>query len=310
MINLKKLIESIIEDLTNDAPISRILLKAQAIAFYIKDETFANWIKFEQNGYKNIEELPEYRKIICGVKANIFIPFKGILTNVIVPIDAIMDRKIREFLSTITILKPISVIEEMEKADNGNELRMNAPIITYGAINQLYPNANVENVWKFTDISAVSAIINIVKTKLLDFFLEFEQQINIDVNFDVMTNKEKIQTIMNQTIRAGIVHTGNGNVSIVDSKITGGNDNITLSSLNKNAINKIIKEIETVNEKYNNDDLAYELEELRREMSKPQQNPRSIKRVFNAMKGIASGIIANELTPIVNKGLDILSQII
>ena len=62
MIDLKKQIESIIEDLANDAPISRILLKAQTIAFYIKDDSFTNWIKNEQNGYSTINDLPEYRK--------------------------------------------------------------------------------------------------------------------------------------------------------------------------------------------------------------------------------------------------------
>lgn len=308
--DLKKQIESIIEDLANDAPISRILLKAQAIAFYIKDETFANWIKAEQNGYVSYKNLPEYRKVKCGVKANISVPFRGMYTNMDVPVDAIGNKEIREILSTILFLEPISEIEEMGKADDSNSLRMNVPAFTYSTINQFYPHGNVEGAWKFTNTSTATAIISIVKTKLLDFFLNFEQQISIDVNFDVMANKEKIQTIVNQFIKAGVVNTGNGSVSVTRSEIIEGNDYVTLSCLERNAFTNIIKEIETINEKYNNEDLAYELSEIRKEMSKPQQDPRFIKQVFNAIKGISSGIIANELTPIVEKGIEVLSKII
>lgn len=92
MIDLKKQIESIIEDLANDAPISRILLKAQTIAFYIKDESFTNWIKNEQNGYSTINDLPEYRKAKCEVKAKVFTPFQG-SSEFFVPVDAIKDKK-------------------------------------------------------------------------------------------------------------------------------------------------------------------------------------------------------------------------
>ena len=39
-----------------------------------------------------------------------------------------------------------------------------------------------------------------------------------------MANKEKIQTIVNQTINAGVVNTGNGSVSVNQSEIIGGNN--------------------------------------------------------------------------------------
>ena len=49
----KELIDSIIRDLTNDAPISRIMLKAQAIASVLGIDDFSSWVKKEQaNGNK------------------------------------------------------------------------------------------------------------------------------------------------------------------------------------------------------------------------------------------------------------------
>lgn len=286
MIDLKKQIESIIEDLANDAPISRILLKAQTIAFYIKDETFTNWIKAEQNGYASDKNLPEYRKVKCGVKANISIPFRGMYTNMDVPVDAIKNKEIREILSTIIFLEPISEIEEMGKADNSNSLRMNVPAFTYSTIRQFYPHGNVEGAWKFTNTSTATAIISIVKTKLLDFFLNFEQQIDVDVNFDVMANKEKIQTIINQTIKAGVVNTGNGNVSVSGSEIIGGNDNINISKDVINKTKEILHQIESIEKKLDEDeqDMAQYIFEIKQELDSKMPQPAIIKRALRALK--------------------------
>lgn len=286
MIDLKKQIESIIEDLANDAPIARILLKAQTIAFYIKDDTFTHWIKAEQNGYEDIKSIPEYRKVKCGVKANISIPFRGIFTNMDVPVDAIKNITIKESLSHIIFLEPISEIEEMSKADDGKSLRMNVPAFAYNTINQFYPHGNIEGAWKFTNPSAATAIISIVKSKLLDFFLNFEQEIDINVNFDIMANKEKIQTIMNQTINAGVVNTGNGNVSVSHSEIIGGNKTEGIPNDTSEKIKELLKQIESLEKKVDEDeqDMAQYIFEIKQELDSKMPQPAIIKRALRALK--------------------------
>ena len=286
MIDLKKQIESIIEDLANDASIARILLKAQTIAFYIKDDTFTRWIKAEQNGYEDIKSIPDYRKVKCGVKANVSIPFRGIFTNMIVPVDAIENKKIRESLSHIIVTEPISEIEEMGKADNEKSLRMNVPAFAYNAINQFYPNGNIEDAWKFTNPSSASAIISIVKSKLLDFFLNFEQEIDINVNFDVMANKEKIQTIVNQTINAGVVNTGDGSVSINQSEIIRGNKTTSIPNETCEKIKGLLKQMESLEKKMDNDeqDMAQYIFEIKQELDSKMPQPAIIKRALRALK--------------------------
>lgn len=286
MIDLKKQIESIIEDLANDASIARILLKAQTIAFYIKDDTFTRWIKAEQNGYEDIKSIPDYRKVKCGVKANVSIPFRGIFTNMIVPVDAIENKKIRESLSHIIVTEPISGIEEMGKADNEKSLRMNVPAFAYNAINQFYPNGNIEDAWKFTNPSSASAIISIVKSKLLDFFLNFEQEIDINVNFDVMANKEKIQTIVNQTINAGVVNTGDGSVSINQSEIIRGNKTTSIPNETCEKIKGLLKQMESLEKKMDNDeqDMAQYIFEIKQELDSKMPQPAIVKRALRALK--------------------------
>lgn len=302
MIDLKKQIESIIEDLVNDSSISRILLKAQTIAFSIKNETFSQWVKAEQNGYKDFKSVPEYRKVKCGVKANISIPFRGIITNMTVPVDAIEDKRIQEMLSHIIFMEPITQIEEIGKANNKNSLRMNVPAFTYGTINEFFPHGNIEDAWKYTNPSSALSIVSIVKSKLLDFFLNIEKEIDINVNFNVMANREKIQTIMNQTIKAGVVNTGNGSISIRQSEIVGGNKTTDIPNEICERIKSLLKQIETLENRIDDDeqDIAQYIFEIKEELESKMPKPAIIKRTLRALKTLET--VATE--KVIEHGLD------
>ena len=54
--------------------------------------------------------------------------------------------------------------------------------------------------------------------------------------------------------------------------------------------------------------MANEIIEIKDGLAKPTQNPKFLKRAFNAMKGIAIGITANELTPIIDQGLELINN--
>ena len=308
MINIKKQIESIIEDLGNDESTSKLLLKAQAIAFYLKDDTFTNWINNEQNGYKSKLYLPEYRKINCTIQVDVFIPFRGIIYVDDFPIDSIKNKAIREELSHMCFCNPISMIEQMGNSHECGLLKMNAPAYTYSYINKQFPEGSIEGVRKLTNTSSAKAIVDSVKSKLLEFFLLLEEQFDLNINFDIMANKEKIQNIVNQTINAGVVNTGDGHISITSSEIIGGNQNVSISATNKKELTDIIERIEEINKRYNDEDLANEITMVKDDIAKPAQNPKFIKRAFNAMKGIAVGITANELTPIIDQGLELIKN--
>lgn len=308
--NIKTLIESIIMDLTSNESISTIMLKAQAIAFYIKDEAFSNWIKLEQNGYSNKNDIPEYRKKACAVKVDLSLHHQArILYGLDFPADAIQDDFVKNYLSYIYFNNPISDLEQYCNNPGNGVISENVIVRAFPYINKHYPKGNIEGAHKIADISSVKSIIDIVKSKLLEFFLNFEEQIDLNINFDVMANKEKIKNIYNQTINAGVVNNGNGNITISQSEIIGGNENVTITKSDKNNLEEIISEIENINARYNNTDIANEIEEIKVELQKSQQNPRFIKRAFNTIKGIAVGIAANEFTLLVDKGLELIRNI-
>ena len=111
--DIKKLIESIIEDLVNDVPISKILLKAQTIAYTLNNEEFKKWIEQEQNGYPNKKSIPDYRVIPCSIKVDIALPFQRIYRNYLIPSDFIQDKQDRDFLCVARITESISSLENM-----------------------------------------------------------------------------------------------------------------------------------------------------------------------------------------------------
>ena len=82
-----------------------------------------------------------------------------------------------------------------------------------------------------------------------------------------------------------------------------------MSSTSKEELKDILNRIEEINKKYDNEDIVYEISEIRNDLEKPNQNLRFIKRAFNAMKGVAIGIMANELTPLIDKGIELLSNL-
>ncbi|MEO7044575.1 MAG: hypothetical protein ABI091_04660 [Ferruginibacter sp.] len=89
-------------------------------------------------------------------------------------------------------------------------------------------------------------IIDTFKSKLLQFFLELNEDIGINVDFDAIQNKNKIEKIMNTTINAGVVTTGkNASISISNSNINGGqNSTIIISKTTSREIEEVLKLIE------------------------------------------------------------------
>lgn len=79
---MKEIINKIIQDLGDDKPIKGILLKAQIVASKLGNNDFEMWIRNEQNGYPDAENLPDYRILNAIVKANVSQPFVGMYQNI------------------------------------------------------------------------------------------------------------------------------------------------------------------------------------------------------------------------------------
>lgn len=290
----KKLIENIIEDLVNDVPIPKIMLKAQAIAYSLNNAEFKEWIDHEQNGYPNNKSIPEYRVIPCSLKVDIALPFQRIYRNYLIPADLIQNKQDRDFLRFARLTESISSLENMiTDLDNQKALAMFVPGSLWSSINKcLDSDANIIAACKEISPSSVKGVLESFKSKLLKFFLELSVQ---EIDLSIMTNREKIATIMNQTINAG-VYSNKGDVSIANSTVIGGqNNSVLISQDQKHEIESVLRQVEELKQNIYADeqDIAEVVLEIRSELEKATPSKRLLKRGMQALKSF-QGVIAEK----------------
>lgn len=291
----KKLIENIIEDLVNDVPISKIMLKAQTIAYSLNNAEFKDWIDHEQNGYPNNKSIPEYRVISCSLKVDISLPFQRIYRNYLIPVDLIQNEREREFLRFARLTESISSLENMiTDFDNQKTLALLVPGFLWSSINKcLDCNASIIAACQEISPSSIKGVLDSFKSKLLKFFLELSVQMEIDLN--IMTNCEKIATIMNQTINAG-VYSNKGDVSIANSTIVGEqNNSVSISQELKSEIESVLRQVEELKQNIDADeqDIAEVVLEIRSELENAFPSKRLLKRGMQALKSF-QGVIAEK----------------
>ena len=304
----KKLIENIIEDLVNDVPISKIMLKAQTIAYSLNNAEFKEWIDYEQNGYPNTKMIPEYRVIPCSLKVNIALPFNQIMRNYHIPVDFITDKQEREYLKVARLTESITSLENMTiNVDDEKSLVLMVPGGLWRSINKCIVN-NGEIIAAYQEItpSSINGIVDSFKSKLLKFFLELSVQIQIDL--DVITNREKITNIMNQTINTGVYNTG-GDVSVANSTIIGGyNSSVSISQDLRHEIESVLGQIEELKQNIDADeeDVAEVVMDIRSELENGTPSKRLLKRGMQALKSFNS-VVAEKA---IEYGIDqILTQL-
>lgn len=291
----KKLIENIIEDLVNDVPISKIMLKAQTIAYSLNNAEFKEWIDHEQNGYPSTKMIPEYRVIPCSLKVNIALPFKQIMRNYHIPVDLIEDKQDREYLKVARLTESLTSLANMTiNLDDEKSLVLMVPGGLWRSINKcIVSDGEVIAAYQEITPSSINGIVDSFKSKLLKFFLELSAQIQIDL--DVITNREKIANIMNQTINAG-VYSNKGDVSIANSTIIGGqNNSVSIPQELKCEIESVLRQVEELKQNIDADeqDIAEVVLEIRSELKNASPSKRLLKRGMQALKSF-QGIIAEK----------------
>lgn len=309
MNTLKSLVDSVISDLTENKSIESILLKTQTISHYLKDEEFSTWIKHELNGYGDDEyPLPDYRKINCIVKVDISQPFGRMAKNYPFPCEYIKDDKIRERMTHMAVFESLSEIELMMKDDkHGNDLTMAVPQYIVQNYMEKYVEGYILVANQHINMNNIQAVIPKFKSLLLTFFLELNDKMNWELNFDVMATKQIIKQIMvTNNINAAVVATegstiSTGAVSVENSHI----GNVAYSNEQKEFLS-VLKDIEKLVKESGNQNLKDSVDIVKAETQKPKWNKKLMTMGLNAIKGIANGFVVKGLMTLVEKAIVML----
>lgn len=313
-INIKGMIESVINDLSLNEPIQDYALKIKLIAYYVKNKKFSNWVKNELEGYIDINDLPSYRLINTQIIANILID-NGVksasIENHVMPLASLNNAELIKELSTIKLKESILGLEKMAMSNKG----LGYTITEYERyhLNKIYEYSTILSAHKrLSSIDCENAIFAF-KSTLLDLFVELNDTIfNDQLDFDIMSKKQEVEKIVSQTINTGIYISDNGIANVNSSQVVGGNNNkLVIPDYKKEELKEIIDQIDNLSRSINEyDEITDEIIKIKIELERITQNPKMIKSALNAIKGIAVGVGANQLTPYVSKGLDWLKTLL
>lgn len=305
MIEIKELINVIIQDLGEDKSIKGILLKSQIVASKLNNEELKTWIENEQNGYKDAENLPAYRILNATVKGDISIPYRGLVTNYTIPGGIYDDPIIEDCMSKVRIIHSLSEIETIYNNKKNGNISTNLPAMAYDEVNK-HISGNVLTLKQEFPVSSLIQIVNTFKSKLLSFFLELDKEIGFGIDFSKIEGQNKLNQIMNNYyINSVVANTGSGSVQTGDIQ-----DNTSVQMITeqeqKDKLLDLVSQLIDKTKDINNKDLKESIQIISDECKKPTWNKKILRMAFNAIKGIATGIAANQLTPVVTSALALL----
>lgn len=301
MLNFKELAENILTDLMNNGSLSDILLKTKIFATKRGDNELISWISKELDGYGS-EKPPKYRILNCGLTVDVFIPLRG-TTCIDFPIDRINDDTIRNRLSSIAFLNPITEIENLCKDDSNYGLvKMKVPVDVYPFMSR-FINGQIQDVYQYVTTAAVLQILTSVKSLLIDFLLKVSDEEQINFNSFIQTKPNMI------TINAGIVNTGSGDVNAQGSTIVVGDNNI-ISEDNKQELLRILAEIDRIAASQSNSEYEEVSKDIKSELQKEKPEKKYLKRCFQLIPSflidVAASVSGNGLTQLIKSALDLL----
>ena len=198
----KELINKLILDLAQDAPMSQVMLMAQAVSFELQNKLFSDWVRKEQRGYDKCKdsEIPFYREVSCILKVDIFIPFRGMITNFTVPEGAIKDSMVKKFVTSVKLPQSLSELEEIQKNNVDSTLRLGVPSNIFPYIDSVLNNGTVQGATRMISSTTPSLIINRVKAKMLDYFSFMSKQVDMDADFHESSIQKQLDNLFNSYI--------------------------------------------------------------------------------------------------------------
>lgn len=225
---MKNRFEEIIDDLVNPSVrLSDILRKASIVASQLKNDEFKEWLRQEQNGYKSLESIPEYRHLTTHLVGQFSGPFGRSISNAPIPFAALPGRA-RDNFKKMKMSQGISNLEATIAGGEGDTLQANVPADLLPYI-EGFEGYGCIGAWNVISKSQVSQILDTVRNRLLTFVLELqEQHPELAVSAEAISNlpPKEVQTIFMTNIINGGVH--GSNVALGKSKISHSSASVTL----------------------------------------------------------------------------------
>jgi len=217
-----QLISEIIEILSSDSgKLSDALIKTKVLLHKIGHKELVPWVNSELNGYPDRDSVPEYRVLPAQVLVN---ASNGAyrFTSHHIPMRH-LDEKHRESIETARMDQSLAVLEKFTEKDNGH-LQAHIPMESYGILGKGLGNSyQIESAWSQIGHTSVLQILIQVRSRLLDFVLELNDQFPNELNEEEV--KERISHVDTE--------------NLFNSAIFGDNTTILVGSSNTQTVSNV-----------------------------------------------------------------------
>lgn len=172
---------SLLHEIRDDALDSKVniadlLRKCKVLAFRLGNDEFKKWVDQELNGYSSKEDLPQYRILNVQSFGDFAGPFQSGLRNAPIAPSCIAE-EYRDIVDTAFLTEPISSLVYFVENNKDLELKSDWPadlIRVYGQ--KIYKDMNCLTAWRLIPRGPYVAIIDTIRTRILNFILEIEAE--------------------------------------------------------------------------------------------------------------------------------------
>lgn len=264
-------------DINNpDIKIGDILRKALFIATKLNNSDLIGWIKLELEGYGEKNYIPEYRIIKGDLRLS-----NASENNIAVRMD---NDGIYESIQSSPLLHSIIEIEDLSSKDNN--LKLIPPIKKRNLIYKYFPETRAYEIYLIFNNSQFKAIVDFVRTKLLEWSLKLEKDGIVGTNSSFSDEELEIATENEESYKLIIINNSNVQFGDNNTQIVNNFKNISLKMENlKNIING--------NDLESNININKEIKIIDNELVKKTPDINIIKKSLHFLEDIFKGVISD-----------------
>lgn len=210
--------ESVIDDKSSISP---ILLKVRLLAARLQSNVLETWVKHESEGYPTDAELPDYRILPVHYSGSFAGPFGSGVNNAQIPSYLIQHFAGEDWLTSKTRSSVAEIENLLGSASKSGTFQMSNSANLILLLNgKVFPEYSCMEVQGHVGKSQMSAILNSVRSKVLDLVIKIENELPQAADIGVgkpekavsKSDSDKISNISNSVIYS--IHNTGASASI------------------------------------------------------------------------------------------------
>lgn len=209
--SLLREIQNLASSPNKEIELSSLLRKCKILAARLNHLEFKIWVERELNGYNDVKTLPSYR-IVKVMSKGFFSGWNKCGNNLQIHTH-VMEDSHRKYVENAYIMDGIGALENLiSKTGEGFKIPWDSRLLGVYA-NHFYHDMVCTEAWQVISSSYLASIIDIVRTKILNFVLEIEAENPGAGEAEMNSNPidpNKITQIFNTTIYGNVQNVATG----------------------------------------------------------------------------------------------------